>query len=130
MAVEISSALLAALVREAAGAHPLEACGLLFGTAGRVADCRLARNVAAEPAQRFEIDPAALIAALRDERGGGPCVIGCWHSHPNDSATPSRTDAIMAAGDGKLWLIVAGSAVTAWRATASGFEPVELAIVA
>ena len=30
----------------------------------------------------LEIDPAKLIAALRAERGGGPAVVGCYHSHP------------------------------------------------
>ena len=77
-------------------------------------------NVAADPARRFEIDPGALIAALRAERGGGETVIGYWHSHPSGDATPSATDAAMAAADGKIWLIVAGGTVTAWRAGATG----------
>lgn len=128
MAVAVSSAVLGALMQQAENAHPLEACGLLFGEADRITGWRTARNVAAEPTRRFEIDPATLIAALRDEREDGPRVIGYWHSHPNGIAAPSKTDAAMAAGDGKLWLIVAGNAVTAWRATMSGIEPVELDI--
>ncbi|MFV1428256.1 Mov34/MPN/PAD-1 family protein, partial [Klebsiella pneumoniae] len=87
-------------------------------------------NVADDPTRRFEIDPAALIAALKAERGGGERVIGYWHSHPSGDATPSATDAAMAAADGKIWVIVAGDAVTVWRAGTSGlhgrFERVEV----
>jgi hypothetical protein len=32
----------------------------------------------------------------------------------------------MAAGDGKLWLIVAGQELAAWRAGMAGFERVEI----
>lgn len=109
----------------------MEACGLLFGTDG-VERASVAANVASDPARRFEIDPGALIAALRAEREGGERVIGYWHSHPSGDATPSATDAAMAAADGRLWLIVAGGAMTAWRAGESGlhgrFEPIPLCI--
>jgi len=37
----------------------------------------------------------------------------------------------MAAGDGKLWLIVAGEFVTAWRSNSTGgFDPIEIDPVA
>lgn len=83
------------------------------------------------PEVRFEIDPRALFAALRAERGGGPKVAGYWHSHPSGDATPSATDAAMAAPDGKLWLIVAGEALRGWRAGPGGevhgrFDRVEI----
>lgn len=108
---------------------PLEACGLLFGSDG-VERASITANVSHDPAQRFEIDPAALIAALRTERGGGEQVIGYWHSHPSGDANPSATDAAMAAADGKLWVIVAGETMTAWRAGTNGlhgrFERVDI----
>ena len=57
--------------------------------------------------------------------------MGYWHSHPSGDAMPSVTDAAMAAPDGKLWLIVGGDTVTAWRAVEQGvlhgrFEPVAI----
>ena len=129
MGLRISSCVIALLHRAAAEAAPLEACGLLFGTDG-VDRASVEENVSDDPARRFEIDPRALIAALRVERGGGEQVIGYWHSHPSGDATPSATDAAMAAADGKLWVIVAGETVPAWRAGASGlhgrFERVEV----
>lgn len=129
MGLRISSCVIALLHRAAAEAAPLEACGLLFGANG-VERASVEANVSDDPTRRFEIDPAALIAALRAERGGGDKVIGYWHSHPSGDATPSATDAAMAAADGKLWVIVAGDAVTAWRAGTGGlhgrFEAVAL----
>jgi len=130
MALRISSCVIALIQQAAAEAAPLEACGLLFGADG-VERASVAANVADDPARRFEIDPAALIAALRAEREGGDKVIGYWHSHPSGDATPSATDAAMAAADGKIWVIVAGDAVTAWRAGDAGlhgrFEAVAIA---
>jgi len=122
----IASAALAAIRRHAA-AHPrAEICGLLLGVDGRIDEARPARNVAASPADSFEVDPAALFAALRAERAGGPALIGHYHSHPAGPARPSARDAAAAAGDGKLWLIVAGGAVTGWISRPDGFVPVAL----
>lgn len=129
MGLRISSCVIALIQQAAAEAAPLEACGLLFGADG-VERASVTANVSDDPARRFEIDPGALIAALKAARAGGETVIGYWHSHPAGDATPSATDAEMAAADGKLWVIVAGETVTAWRAGVSGlhgrFERVEL----
>jgi len=72
----------------------------------------------------FEIDPAALIAALKSARQGGPGVVGYYHSHPTGSAAPSDTDAACASGDGKVWAIVGGDRVGWWRDSADGFEEI------
>jgi proteasome lid subunit RPN8/RPN11 len=126
----ISRAVLSQIRRESAVVAPREACGLLFGSPHAITGCQATENVAEEPERRFEIDPAALFAALRAERAGGPRIAGYWHSHPSGEAVPSPTDAAMAMPDGKLWLIVAGEAATLWRSGQSGlhhrFEPVEI----
>lgn len=119
MDVEISSCVIDLIHREAARAAPMEGCGLLFGD-GAVRRASVTANVAADPARHFEIDPAALIAALRNERQGEERVMGYWHSHPSGDASPSATDAAMAAPDGRLWLIVGGGVLTAWRAGERG----------
>ncbi len=115
MGVGISRALLAAILADCAVDPAVERCGLLFGTDAAIAAVRPCANVAAAPARRFELDPAALIAALRAERAGGPRLVGHYHSHPDGQAMPSATDAAAAAPDGRLWLIVAGGGVRAWR---------------
>jgi proteasome lid subunit RPN8/RPN11 len=126
--LEISSAAVQRIVADAV-AHPArERCGLLFGDAVRIAEATFCTNIAADPTRTFEIDPAALFGALRDERRGGPKVIGYWHSHPSGDVQPSAVDAAMAAPDGKLWLIVAGGEFAVWRAGneagRTGFSPV------
>jgi desampylase len=112
-------------------AHPKEVCGLLWGIGMNVETVEESRNVALDPLCEFEIDPAALLKASRLAREQKLQVIGYFHSHPNGCAEPSITDAQMAAGDGRFWLIVANGSVTAWRAGASGshlgrFTPVNI----
>lgn len=103
-------------------AIPLEACGLLLGSASHITRATLARNVAAEPDRRFEIDPAHLLGMQRAAREAGLAILGCWHSHPNGRPAPSRHDAAGAATVGWLWLIaVPGGGLTLWRWSGSGF---------
>ena len=130
--LSISRSLLQRIVSEA-GNSPHEICGLLLGADDAVAEVRACRNVHPDPATRFELDPAALFAALRAARHGGPALIGHYHSHPSGHAAPSAQDAADAAPDGRVWLIVAGDEVTAWRAVRDGavhgrFDPLSLAI--
>ncbi|WP_404370090.1 Mov34/MPN/PAD-1 family protein [Sphingomonas sp. MMS24-J45] len=120
MALEISSTLLAGLLNEAANAPDREVCGLLFGTPDRVEAARSCRNVAPDPRTAFEIDPAALIAAHKAERGGGPAIVGCYHSHPNGAALPSPRDAASAPPDDALWLILAAGQGRVFRAVEHG----------
>lgn len=127
MRVRISSEVLAAIRAHAVADPAREVCGLLFGSSDHVTAVQHTPNVADDPSRRFEIDPAALIAALRAEREGGPRLAGYYHSHPNGRAEPSERDRESAAPDGKLWLIVTADAVTGWRAGADGFGPVEIA---
>jgi proteasome lid subunit RPN8/RPN11 len=122
MAMRVSRSVLIGTRRISADAAPREACGLLFGTADAIVDWQAVENVAKCPERHFEIDPAALFAALRAERAGGPRIIGYWHSHPSGDARPSATDAAMAEPDGKLWLIVAGDEARLWRAGPDGPE--------
>lgn len=133
MPVQLSSTLQDQLLAAAAAAHPRECCGLLFGTPERVDIARACTNVADDPLRTFEIDAAALIAAERSARDGGPALIGYYHSHPNGRAEPSARDAADACRDGRLWLIVAGGKIAAWRAIDGGaihgaFDPVEIAL--
>lgn len=114
----------------AAAAHPHEACGLLLGDGGRITEAREARNVHAAPATHFEIDPQALIDAHRAARGNGaPQVIGYYHSHPAGSAEPSATDRASAAGDGRVWAIIAGGDIRFWTDGEHGFTPLPFSLI-
>jgi proteasome lid subunit RPN8/RPN11 len=131
MRIAISRSVPIGIRQISAAAAPAEACGLLFGTEDSIDAFQAVENVSETPETTFEIDPRALFAALKAERAGGPKIAGYWHSHPSGDAMPSATDAAMAAPDGKLWLIVGGDQVTAWRAVERGslhgrFEPVTI----
>nr|WP_068864028.1 M67 family metallopeptidase [Erythrobacter dokdonensis] len=124
---EVTSQALAAMRAAAAATHPREACGILLGEGGRIISARPTRNVHPTPETRFEIDPQALIDAHRAARAGGLEVVGYFHSHPAGAAAPSATDRAMAAGDGRIWAIIAGGNVTFWRDGEQGFAPLSFA---
>ncbi|MGB3723493.1 MAG: M67 family metallopeptidase [Pacificimonas sp.] len=120
---------------EAVRAHarrdmPDEACGLLLGSGRAITEARPARNLAVASEAEFEIDPAALFRAHREQRAGGPDILGYYHSHPNGIAAPSATDAVRAAPDGKLWIIATEDGISAFVAGDAGlhgcFQPIEL----
>lgn len=86
----------AEIIAAATGAAPLEACGLLVGSAGaggaEVTRQTPARNVHSSPGDRFLVAPEDYLAGDREARAEGFEVIGFWHSHPATSAVPSTVD--------------------------------------
>ena len=114
------------MLAAAAAADPLEACGLLFGDGGHIDDASIARNIAAAPWHRFEIDPAHLFDGHRRGRAGPPYLLGCWHSHPGGSPLPSVEDRAGVHDPGWLWLIVAGGGLRGFRPSVAGFDEVAL----
>ncbi len=115
MKLEVSTAILDAMLAEAARAHPSECCGILLGEGDTITAIAPAANVHASPESHFEIDPQALVDAHRSARSGGPQVLGYYHSHPNGLARPSATDEAMATGQRLIWAIIAAGRVTFWR---------------
>lgn len=130
MEIAVTSGANATLLAEAAAAHPHEACGLLIGAGDVISTAVPVNNVHPDPARHFELEPAALIAAHRAARAGGPQVLGYYHSHPTGSIRPSPSDQAVASGDGRIWAIVAGGAIGWWRDAPGGFEPLSLRVLA
>ena len=124
--VTLSATAAAAMHAEVQRSGNSEACGLLFGLDGRITRATVARNVAADPTSRFEIDPAHLFDAHRASRAGPDRLVGCWHSHPNGRGEPSRHDRAGVADESWLWLIVAGGSIRACRPIGDGFAEVAL----
>jgi predicted GIY-YIG superfamily endonuclease/proteasome lid subunit RPN8/RPN11 len=128
--VEVSAMALAAMRAHAAAAHPHEACGILLGEGGRITAALAARNVHPSPETHFAIDPQALIDAHRAARSGGAVqVVGYYHSHPRGPASPSPTDAASAAGDGRVWAILAGEDARFWRDGEAGFTALPFTLI-
>lgn len=134
MGMAISRAVIEAILADARADPDRERCGLLFGDDIVIVGWRSAANVDLDPARRFELDPAELIAAERASRSGGSRLIGHYHSHPDGTPNPSATDAAAAEPDGRLWLIVGARDWRLWRSVAKGavhgrFDAVECNIV-
>lgn len=121
MELVVTSQALAAMRAHAAAAHPHEACGLLLGQGPLITEARAVGNVHPAPATHFEIDPQALIGAHRAARAGGLQVVGYYHSHPSGPPEPSVTDRASAAGDGRVWAIIAADDLRFWQDSEQGF---------
>jgi proteasome lid subunit RPN8/RPN11 len=133
MKLLLPPALHSLLARAALDAFPRECCGLIEGMAVddglRAIALHPARNLAAAP-DCFELDPADHIAAMKAARANGHILIGCYHSHPNGRAAPSRSDLGGAAQENFLWLIAATDGrqcrLAAFAYRPAGFEDVVL----
>jgi len=93
MVLQISQALVAALWEHSEREHPIEACGVIAGSAS---DRRPTRHIPMENSAYsptfYEFESKALLALYRelDDRDEVPVVI--YHSHTSTEAYPSRTD--------------------------------------
>jgi proteasome lid subunit RPN8/RPN11 len=127
MHLTISRAALDEMRRAAAASPCAEICGLLLGRERVVETILPCANVAPDPGNSFEIDPAALVAVHRAARNGGPALLGHYHSHPSGDANPSVRDAA-AAEAGSYWIIIGQGKTRCWLAATGGrFIPVALA---
>jgi proteasome lid subunit RPN8/RPN11 len=89
--VHIRRGIVEQIVAHARAEAPLECCGLLLGTPGRLDVALPARNLLASPA-RFALDPVDHFAAVRRARALGVDVVGVYHSHPASAPVPSPRD--------------------------------------
>ena len=111
--VRLTPGQLQAIERAAEAAYPEEACGLLVGRAEpggawQVSAVEASINVAEPPrTRRFEVDPKLRLRLERELRESPDSVVGVYHSHPNGSAEPSKTDTSMIFEPDMVWLITA-----------------------
>jgi proteasome lid subunit RPN8/RPN11 len=129
MPLTVTARALAAIRASARDAHPSEACGLLLGESHHIQTAQPVTNIHPVPLTHFEIDPAALLAAHRNARTGGPALLGYFHSHPTGHPRPSATDCEHSSGDGRVWAIEANGEITLWRDGDNGFEALSYTLV-
>ena len=95
---------------EAHAAFPHECCGLIEGVreggGARALALRPTANFSEHP-DSFEIDPAAHLRLIRELRGSGREIVGCYHSHPRGLPVPSDSDRGRDGSEGFVWLIAA-----------------------
>lgn len=133
MTMRIAADVIADIEAHARDTAPEECCGLLLGSAGRIAASVRARNIAGDRRRRYLIDPHDHFAAVRSGRTLGLEVIGAYHSHPASPAVPSDTDRAEAF-EAFVFVIVAPSTslaagaleTRAWRLSSGNFREVPL----
>jgi [CysO sulfur-carrier protein]-S-L-cysteine hydrolase len=124
-----------AIAAQARAEYPLEACGLIPGSAA-VADGGVAlryvacRNAAASPV-RYTVHPDDLFRVIVDADDADEVIWGIVHSHVRSPAIPSPTDVGLALYPDALYLLVSlaeGPALRAWRIVDGAIHEVTLEI--
>ncbi len=133
MTLEIPERIRRQLVAAAGAAAPLEACGLLAGTAPRVEKYYPMTNADAS-AEHFSLLPEEQFAAVRDMRARGWDILAIWHSHPATPARMSEEDLRLAYTPGVVHLITSlavppDEALRGYVVEDSRPQPVEVRII-
>lgn len=107
------------------------------GRPTRVTESRPVPNVATPARTRYELDPAATVAAIDAIEAAGLDHVGFYHSHPDGPLAPSDVDRAAAQWPDRVYAIVdpraAGDDVPAaglgaWRWTGESFEPLSIRV--
>jgi proteasome lid subunit RPN8/RPN11 len=117
--LRISRQLLDEVVEHARADAPNECCGMIAARDGEAVAVHRARNVAATPKLRYEMDGMEqyrIQSAIEDE---GLELGAIYHSHTRSAPTPSQTDINLAFYPDALYVIVGVEDdepdVRAWR---------------
>jgi proteasome lid subunit RPN8/RPN11 len=101
---------------------PEEACGIVAGRQGIVAQVRPIENAAHSPF-RFRMEPRGQVEALLDLEAQGLELLAIYHSHPATPAYPSPTDIARAFYPDVVYMLV--SLMNPEQATLRGFRIVD-----
>lgn len=110
-----------------------EVCGLVTASGGEARACLRIDNIAADPRDRYVMNPEALVRALYDLEQRGETLFAIYHSHPQGQAAPSATDIAEAGYPEAIYLIVSLGTrgvmeMRAWRIRGGAAQEVELVI--
>lgn len=86
-------------------AAPIEACGYLAGSEGRITSYYPLTNIDNRE-DHFSFDPQEQFVAQKSARREGLKIIGVYHSHPVTPARPSTEDIALAYDPAALYVIV------------------------
>jgi len=103
--LEIPNEIYAQMLDQARAEAPVEACGMLAGSDGRVS--KLYRMTNADGAHdHFMMTPEEQFAVVKDIRAEGLAMLAIYHSHPESPARPSEEDIRLALTPGVVYVIV------------------------
>lgn len=110
---------------------PDECCGILIGPEpGRATEALRAENVHENPRTEYQVDPEALLEAVRRTETGEDEIVGFYHSHPRGYAAFSETDRARGSWEGTTYLLCSLSPLTflAGRWTGDAFEEIDVRV--
>lgn len=85
--------------------YPIEACGILAGTANEVFAIYKMTNVEGS-SLRYRLDPKEQFQVMKDIRGKNLIITAIFHSHPFAPPYPSSTDLSLAYYEDSFYVIV------------------------
>jgi proteasome lid subunit RPN8/RPN11 len=83
------------MVKQVKAEAPIEACGILAGSNGRVEKLYKMTN-AERRSDHFMMEPEEQFAVVKDVRASGLEMLAIYHSHPQTPSRPSSEDVRLA----------------------------------
>jgi len=90
--IELPRTLINQLMTHAQSGNTNEVCGLIASHNGVPVKTYPVANIATTPGERFEMEPQALIATIKEMRTQDEEIYAIYHSHPASPASPSQRD--------------------------------------
>ncbi len=105
LSLEIGSDIFEQMVEYAQEQVPIEACGILAGTDGKVEKLYKMTNID-NSGTHFMMEPREQFGVVRDMRSCGLEMMAIYHSHPETLARPSAEDIRLALMPDMIYVIV------------------------
>jgi len=103
--LEIPTNIFEQMVTQAKALAPIEACGILAGSNGKVEKLYKMTNIN-NSSSHFMMEPKEQFATVKDIRSAGLELLAIYHSHPETPARPSAEDIRLALMPNVIYVIV------------------------
>jgi [CysO sulfur-carrier protein]-S-L-cysteine hydrolase len=103
--LKIPNEIYAQMLDQARAETPIEACGMLAGSEGKVTKLYRMTNADAS-SDHFMMTPEQQFAVVKDIRAEGLAMLAIYHSHPETPARPSEEDIRLALTPDVIYVIV------------------------
>ena len=131
--LEIPTTIFQQMVAQAKALAPIEDCGILAGSSGKVEKYYQMTNTD-NSSTHYMMDPREQFAAVKDIRSSGLEMLAIYHSHPETPARPSAVDIRLSFTPNVIYVIVSlqnnnGSAVKGFRIAGTNVTEVPINIL-
>jgi len=131
--LEIPNTIFQQMVAQAKALAPIEDCGILAGSNGKVEKFYKMTN-ADNSSTHYMMDPREQFATVKDIRSAGLEMLAIYHSHPETPARPSAEDIRLALTPNVIYVIVSlqtnnGSAVKGFHIAGTNVAEVPIRIL-